>query len=94
MLRNSYNLQVAEELSKVSGVQKVLLADNEVFNGFLPEALTPLVLETQKQFNFSHIFGGSSAMTKVHGSYLSIYIESRVQVFVQHGSLGAIEEKV
>ena len=29
------------------------------------EALTPLVLETQKQFNFSHIVAGASAMGKV-----------------------------
>ena len=28
--------KVAEEVSKVAGVKKVLLADNAVFNGFLP----------------------------------------------------------
>lgn len=55
---------VVSELCKVKGVGKVMVADNEAFNGFLPEALTPLVLETQKQFNFTHIIGGSSAMTK------------------------------
>jgi len=56
--------KVVEELSKVDGVSKILLADNEAFKGFLPEALTPLVLETQKQFNFSHIVAGASAMGK------------------------------
>ena len=30
------------------------------------EALTPLVLETQKQFNFTHILAGATAMGKVH----------------------------
>ena len=29
-------IQVAEQVSKVSGVKKVLLADNEAFKGFLP----------------------------------------------------------
>lgn len=28
--------QVAEEVSKIPGVSKVLLADNEAFKGFLP----------------------------------------------------------
>ena len=57
--------QVASEVSKVAGVSKVLMAEGSSFKGFLPEALTPLVLEIQKQFNFTHIIGGSSAMTKV-----------------------------
>ena len=29
------------------------------------ESLTPLVLETQKQFSFSHIVAGATAMAKV-----------------------------
>lgn len=56
--------KVAEEVSKISGVSKVLLADNAVFSGSLPEALTPLLLETQKQFNFTHILTGASATGK------------------------------
>ncbi|OWF56140.1 electron transfer flavoprotein subunit alpha, mitochondrial-like [Mizuhopecten yessoensis] len=56
--------KVAEEISKVDGVQKVLLADNEAFKGFLPESLTPLLLATQKQFNFSHILAGATAFGK------------------------------
>lgn len=55
---------VAEEVSKVKGVSKVLLADSDVFKGMLPEALTSLVLETQKQFNFSHILAGATAVGK------------------------------
>merc|ERR1711893_317222 len=43
---------VVSELCKVKGVNKVLIAENDAFTGFLAEALTPLVLETQKQFNF------------------------------------------
>ncbi|VDI66073.1 electron transfer flavoprotein subunit alpha, mitochondrial-like [Mytilus galloprovincialis] len=56
--------KVAEEVSKIPGVSKVLLADNEAFKGFLPESLTPLLFATQKQFNFSHILAGATAMGK------------------------------
>lgn len=56
--------KVAEEVSKVLGVKKVLLADHEAFKGFLPEAVTPLVLATQKQFNFTHILAGATANGK------------------------------
>lgn len=56
--------KVAEEVSKVPGVSKVLLADNEAFKGFLPESLTPLLLATQNQFKFSHIIAGATAMGK------------------------------
>lgn len=56
--------KVAEEVSKITGVSKVLLADNEAFKGFLPESITPLILATQQQFNFTHIFAGASAFGK------------------------------
>ncbi len=29
-------IQVAEEVAKVSGIKKILLADNAAYNGFLP----------------------------------------------------------
>lgn len=32
----AYRFQVAEEVSKIAGVKKVLLADNDAFKGFLP----------------------------------------------------------
>ena len=44
-----------KELSAIEGVAKILVAEGEVFKGFLPEALTPALLECQKQFGFSHI---------------------------------------
>jgi len=56
--------QVAAELSKVSGVGKIMLADNAAFKGFLPEAVTPLVLEVQKQFSFTHILIPATAFGK------------------------------
>ncbi|XP_025924082.1 electron transfer flavoprotein subunit alpha, mitochondrial isoform X1 [Apteryx rowi] len=55
---------VAQEVSKVQGVAKVLVAQHDVYKGFLPEELTPLILETQKQFNYTHICAGASAFGK------------------------------
>lgn len=49
--------QVVEELTKASGVTKILVADSDAFVGFLPERLAPLVLASQSQFNYTHIVG-------------------------------------
>lgn len=38
------------------------------------EELTPLILETQKQFNFTHICAGASAFGKVSNGEWSLYI--------------------
>uniref|UniRef100_A0A673I973 Electron transfer flavoprotein subunit alpha n=1 Tax=Sinocyclocheilus rhinocerous TaxID=307959 RepID=A0A673I973_9TELE len=56
--------KVAEQLSKVQGVKKVLVAQHEAYKGLLPEELTPLILATQKQFSFTHICAGASAFGK------------------------------
>ncbi|XP_050524950.1 electron transfer flavoprotein subunit alpha, mitochondrial [Daktulosphaira vitifoliae] len=55
---------VVEQVSKVSGVTKVLKAESEDFKGFLPEKLAPLVLATQKKINATHVLAGSSAQSK------------------------------
>lgn len=55
---------MVEEVSKVSGVNKVLKVEGEEFKGFLPEILAPLVLATQKQINATHVLAGSSAQSK------------------------------
>jgi electron transfer flavoprotein alpha subunit len=55
---------VAEEVSKAAGVGKVLVAEDAAFKGFTPETLTPLILATQKQFNYTHIFAGATAFGK------------------------------
>ncbi|XP_015112817.1 electron transfer flavoprotein subunit alpha, mitochondrial [Diachasma alloeum] len=54
----------AEALCKANGISKVLVAESEAFKGSVPESLTPLILATQKQFNFSHILAGASAFGK------------------------------
>lgn len=56
--------KVVEELSKVEGLSKILVAEHGAYKGFLPEVLAPLIVGTQKQFNFSHITAGSTAMGK------------------------------
>lgn len=56
--------KVAEQISKVPGVKKVLVAQHASYKGALPEELTPLVLATQQQFNFTHICAGASAFGK------------------------------
>ncbi|KAM6426618.1 electron transfer flavoprotein subunit alpha, mitochondrial isoform 2-T2 [Liasis olivaceus] len=56
--------KVAQELSKVQGVSKVLFAQHDAFKGLLAEELTPLILETQKQFSYTHICAGASAFGK------------------------------
>jgi len=55
---------VVGEVSKVSGVKSILVAEDSAFGGFLAESITPLVLEAQKQFNFTHIIAGASAIGK------------------------------
>ncbi|KAK0162119.1 hypothetical protein PV327_008483 [Microctonus hyperodae] len=54
----------ASALSKANGINRVLVAESDAFKGFTPESLTPLILQTQKQFNFSHILAGASAFGK------------------------------
>uniref|UniRef100_A0A8C3V476 Electron transfer flavoprotein subunit alpha n=1 Tax=Catharus ustulatus TaxID=91951 RepID=A0A8C3V476_CATUS len=56
--------KVASELSKVQGVAKVLVAQHDVYKGFLAEELTPLIVETHKKFNYTHICAGASAFGK------------------------------
>lgn len=56
--------KIAEDVAKVEGVKKVLVVDDGSLKGFLPEVLAPIVVNSQKQFNFSHIAAGSSAFGK------------------------------
>uniref|UniRef100_A0A8C5BWZ0 Electron transfer flavoprotein subunit alpha n=1 Tax=Gadus morhua TaxID=8049 RepID=A0A8C5BWZ0_GADMO len=56
--------KVVAELSKVLGVNKVLVAQHDAFKGALPEELTPIILATQQQFKFTHICAGASAFGK------------------------------
>ncbi|XP_013784500.1 electron transfer flavoprotein subunit alpha, mitochondrial-like [Limulus polyphemus] len=55
---------VVSELCKAEGIGKVLIAEDSVLEGTLPERVTSLVLACQKQFNFTHIFAGADAFGK------------------------------
>ncbi|XP_031561099.1 electron transfer flavoprotein subunit alpha, mitochondrial-like [Actinia tenebrosa] len=55
---------IVEELSKVQGINKILVAQNDAYKGFLPEVLTPLIVASQKQFSYSHIAAGATAFGK------------------------------
>jgi len=55
---------VVSQLAQAQGVDKILVADSESLNGFLPETVAPLILATQDQFKFSHIVAGASAFGK------------------------------
>lgn len=54
-----------EALSKVDGVSKILTVENDALKGLLPEVMTNIVLDAQKQFNFTHILSGASSVGKV-----------------------------
>ncbi|KAL6038478.1 hypothetical protein STEG23_014301 [Scotinomys teguina] len=56
--------KVVQDLCEVAGIEKVLAAQYEAYKGLLPEELTLLILETQKQFNYTHICAGASAFGK------------------------------
>ncbi|CAB3408991.1 unnamed protein product [Caenorhabditis bovis] len=53
--------KVAEQVSKVNGVKRVLVAQDEKLKNNLPERVAPVVLASQKQFNFTAITAGASA---------------------------------
>ena len=40
---------------------------------FVAEALTPLILESQKQFNFTHVLAGAGAFGKVTETHYTLY---------------------
>ena len=53
-----------EKLVKADGVKRVLVAESDAFKGFTAESVTPLILASQKQFNFTHILAGATAFSK------------------------------
>merc|ERR1711973_255169 len=55
---------VAKEIAEVGGISKILVAENAVFEGFLPEKLAPVLLASQDQFKFTHILAGASAFSR------------------------------
>lgn len=65
---------MVEELTKATGVSKILVADSDALVGFLPERLAPIVLASQNQFNYTHIVGMFSEMMIVLMLFIVIVI--------------------
>ena len=55
---------VAAEAGTAEGVTQVLYSKTDSA-GMLPESITPIILASQKQFNFSHIVAAATAVGKV-----------------------------
>lgn len=55
---------VAEEASKVEGLEKILVAENEAYDRGLPENWAPLLVENIKKGGFTHVVVGHSAFGK------------------------------
>lgn len=56
--------EVAKAAAKIPGVTQVIHAEGDAFQGLLPESITPLLVEAQKQHKFTHIFAPSTAVGK------------------------------
>lgn len=55
---------VAEQVSKIKGVSKVLLAQNAAFKGHTAETITDAVVAIQNQLKFTHILAGATSFGK------------------------------
>lgn len=55
---------VIDELSSVEGVSTVLYNDQKTFHRLLPESVTPVLEQCQKEHNFSHIIAPTTANGK------------------------------
>jgi electron transfer flavoprotein alpha subunit len=55
---------VAQQVSKLTGVSKVLTAKDAAYANSLPEDIAPLLAEVQAKFGFSHLVTGHTAVGK------------------------------
>lgn len=55
---------VAEEASKVEGLEKVIYVENGDYDKGLPENYAPLLVENIKKGGFTHVLAGHSAFGK------------------------------
>jgi len=51
-------------MSKVDGVSKVMVADSNIFKGFLPEVISPFIKNLQQKLNATHILVPASTFGK------------------------------
>ncbi|CAG8779564.1 17866_t:CDS:2, partial [Racocetra fulgida] len=55
---------VASEISKITGISKVLVAKHKLYEHGLAEVYAPLLVTSQKKFNFTHLVAPHSAFGK------------------------------
>lgn len=55
---------VAEEASKVKGLEKIIMVENGAYDKGLPENYAPLLVENINKGGFTHVFAGHSAFGK------------------------------
>ncbi|KAI4093707.1 MAG: hypothetical protein L6R37_007343 [Teloschistes peruensis] len=55
---------VAEEASKVKGLNKIIMVENSAYEKGLPENYAPLLVENIKENEITHVFAGHSAFGK------------------------------
>lgn len=55
---------VAEQVSKVKGLDKVIMVENSSYDKGLPENYAPLLVENVKNNEITHVFSGHSAFGK------------------------------
>lgn len=56
--------QVADEASKIEGLEKVIFVDNSAYDKGLPENWAPLLSENIKKGGYTHVMAGHSAFGK------------------------------
>ncbi|KAF2722874.1 electron transfer flavo protein domain-containing protein [Polychaeton citri CBS 116435] len=64
LIAGSNAASVAEQASKIEGLEKVLYIDNSAYDKGLPENWAPLLVENIKKGGYSHVLTGHSAFGK------------------------------
>lgn len=55
---------VTQHVAKLGGISKILTAKDAAYKNGLPEDLAPLLVAAQKQFGFTHLITGHTAVGK------------------------------
>lgn len=55
---------VVKQVSKLSGISKILTAKDAAYANGLPEDIAPLLVATQAKYGFTHLFTGHTAVGK------------------------------
>uniref|UniRef100_A0A0N4ZPJ6 Electron transfer flavoprotein subunit alpha n=1 Tax=Parastrongyloides trichosuri TaxID=131310 RepID=A0A0N4ZPJ6_PARTI len=64
LVAGSNTKKVADEVSKINGVKKVLIAEDPKLEHQLPETIADVIVETHKKNNYSSIIAGASSFSR------------------------------